>query len=70
MGGGGGGGGGFDDALLANSQEAGFSGLMKNKKSLGLAMFVSVHSNHDGQSLTLQASRVYPVFDEAGAVWY
>jgi hypothetical protein len=41
MGGGGGGGGGFDDALLANPEEAGWKGLMKNKKSLGLAMFVS-----------------------------
>jgi len=42
MGGGGGGGGGFDDALLANPEEAGWKGLMKNKKSLGLAMFASL----------------------------
>lgn len=42
MGGGGGGGGGFDDALVASSGESGFRGLLKNRKSLGLAMFVSI----------------------------
>jgi hypothetical protein len=42
MGGAAGGGGGFNDEMLASPEEAGWKGLWKNKKSLGLAMFVSV----------------------------
>jgi len=42
MGGAAGGGGGFNDELLATPDEAGWKGLWKNKRSLGLAMFASL----------------------------